>query len=219
MIHRFRVQNFKSIVDVDVELSPVTVLVGRSGTGKSNFVQALRFLRDVLVSNQLLQRSWSRMRPVMASDAATTFFVEFSVAGIDEKFQYELSMNNSGPAHPPENKHLALGERCLFHQVNPGFGGVRWLVEPELVQVPMPGAIALGRIPSISEIVIAFTALTAGIGCYVFSDKVLSQEVRENQPTGGLADDATNFLGTLKDVLSNLQDLQCARAWSRRSNA
>ena len=32
-------------------LSPVTVLVGKSGTGKSNFVQAFRFLRDVLISN------------------------------------------------------------------------------------------------------------------------------------------------------------------------
>ena len=44
MIHRFRVQNFKSIVDVDVHLSPVTVLVGKSGTGKSSLVQALRLM-------------------------------------------------------------------------------------------------------------------------------------------------------------------------------
>ena len=58
MIHRFRVQNFKSIVDVDVDLSPVTVLVGKSGTGKSSFVQALRFLRDVLISQPVLQQSW-----------------------------------------------------------------------------------------------------------------------------------------------------------------
>ncbi len=63
MIHRFRVQNFKSIVDVDVDLSPVTVLVGRSGTGKSSFVQALRFLRDVLVSKPNLQQSWPQLRP------------------------------------------------------------------------------------------------------------------------------------------------------------
>ena len=55
MIHRFRVQNFKSIVDVDVDLSPVTVLVGKSGTGKSNFVHALRFLRDILISGQAQQ--------------------------------------------------------------------------------------------------------------------------------------------------------------------
>jgi len=84
MIHRFRVQNFKSILDVDVHLSPVTVLVGKSGTGKSNFVQALRFLRNVLSSNQNLQQSWSQLRPVMASDAPTIFSVEFSVAGVEE---------------------------------------------------------------------------------------------------------------------------------------
>jgi predicted ATPase len=48
MIHRFRVQNFKSIADVDVELSPVTVLVGRSGTGKSHFVHAAARIRTGL---------------------------------------------------------------------------------------------------------------------------------------------------------------------------
>ena len=58
MISRIRVQNFKSIADVNVELSPVTVLVGRSGTGKSSFVQAIRFLRDVLVAQQPQQQSW-----------------------------------------------------------------------------------------------------------------------------------------------------------------
>ena len=76
----------------------------------------------------------------------------------------------------------------------------------------MPGAIALGRIPSISEIVIAFTALTSGIGCYVFSDKVLCQSVQENRRSGGLADDAGNFLDTLKDIVSNLQDLNVRKS-------
>jgi len=95
MIHRFHVQNFKSIVDVDVDLSPVTVLVGKSGTGKSNFVQALRFLRDVLISNQPLQQSdpveeWPLLRPVTASDAPTSFLVEFSVSVVEGRLQYEL---------------------------------------------------------------------------------------------------------------------------------
>ena len=212
MIHRFQVQNFKSIVDVDVDLSPVTVLVGKSGTGKSSFVQALRFLRDVLISNQVQQQSWLPVRPVMTPDAPTTFCVVFSVAGIDETFQYELSINKGGPAQPPDSERLTLGTRCLFHQVSAGHGKASWAVEPEVIQVPVPGPIALGRIPSISEIVIAFTALTAGIGCYVFSDRVLSQAVRENQQTRGLADDAGNFLATLKDVLSNLQDLQVRKS-------
>lgn len=212
MIHRFRVQNFKSIVDVDVDLSPVTVLVGKSGTGKSSFVQALRFLRDALMSKPIAQQTWPQLRPVAAAGAPTTFYVEFSVAGIEEKFQYELAINDASPAQAPEWERLSLGEKCLFHQTKAAQAKKRWVVEPELIQVPVPGAIALGRIPSISEIVIAFTALTSGIGCYVFSDKVLCQSVQENRRSGGLADDAGNFLDTLKDIVSNLQDLSVRKS-------
>ncbi len=212
MIHRFRVQNFKSIVEVDVELTPVTVLVGKSGTGKSNFVQAIRFLNDVLVSKQPQQQSWPSFRPVPASDAPTTFRVEFSVAGIEQTFQYELSISKSGPGMPPDNERLTLGNKCFFHQANTGQGPVQWMVQPELIQVPTPGPIALGRIPSISEVVIAFTALTAGIGCYVFSDKVLCQPKSADQRSWGLADDAANFLDVLKDVVSNLQDLKVRKS-------
>jgi hypothetical protein len=212
MIHRFRVQNFKSIVDVDVDLSPVTVLVGWSGTGKSSFVQSLGFLRDVLISKPNLQRSWSQLRPAMTLDAPTTFYVEFSVAGIEEKFQYELSIDKVGPAQAPDEERLSLGDKCLFHQTKAGQAKKVWAVAPELFQVPAPGPIALGRIPAISDIVTAFTALTSGIGCYVFSDKVLCQPAQENRRTGGLADDAGNFLDSLKDIVSNLQDLNVRKS-------
>jgi predicted ATPase len=41
------VRNFKSLVEVEVRLHPeVTVLVGPNAVGKSNFVDALRFMRD-----------------------------------------------------------------------------------------------------------------------------------------------------------------------------
>jgi hypothetical protein len=179
MIHRVRVRNFKSLVDVTVDLTPVTVLVGRSGTGKSNFVHALRFLRDVLSSNPQGLQQWPRLRPAIASDAPTTFFAEFSVAGVKGRFQYELSLNKHGPAQAPDEERLILGDECLFHQASARPGQARWLVEPKLLQVPSAGAIALGRIPSITEIVIAFTALTSGIGCYVFFDRVLSSSFHE----------------------------------------
>ena len=96
MIHRLRVQNFKSIIDVTVDLLPVTVLVGKSGTGKSNFIQSLRLLRDVLASHpqylQVLQQQWAQFRPAILSDGTTSFELEFSVAGIDERFRYKLSL-------------------------------------------------------------------------------------------------------------------------------
>jgi predicted ATPase len=212
MIHRFRVRNFKSIVDVSVDLSPVTVLVGKSGTGKTSFVQSLRFLRDVLLSEPRRLQSWTELRPVIASDAPTAFSVEFSVEGIEDLFEYQLSFHKAGPNHPPDEERLTLGSRCLFHQVNAGPNPPRWIVEPELIKVPPPGKIALGRITSISETVIAFTALTSGIGCYAFSDNVLCQSESPNQRTMGLADDARDFLDAIKDILSNLQDLRVRKS-------
>lgn len=44
---RLRVKNFRSIAEMDIPLSPLTVLVGPNGSGKSNVVDALRFVRDI----------------------------------------------------------------------------------------------------------------------------------------------------------------------------
>jgi predicted ATPase len=43
-------KNYKSIASARVSLSPLTVLVGRNGAGKSNFVEALWLLSDALQS-------------------------------------------------------------------------------------------------------------------------------------------------------------------------
>lgn len=48
MIERLTVQGFKSIGDdpVDLELRPVTILVGKNGSGKSSLIEALGFLAE-----------------------------------------------------------------------------------------------------------------------------------------------------------------------------
>jgi hypothetical protein len=132
-----------------------------------NLVQAWRFLRDVLRLDQTLQQSWPSLRPLPKSDGPTTFWVEFSVAGIAGQYRYELSLGAGGPVHPPIKERLELGSECLFHQETATARPAQsvWVFEPKLLRVPPPGPIALARIPSISEIVIALTALTSGIGC------------------------------------------------------
>lgn len=47
-LRRVRVRNYKSIGKCQVELLRLTVLVGRNGAGKSNFLDALRFVVDSL---------------------------------------------------------------------------------------------------------------------------------------------------------------------------
>jgi predicted ATPase len=45
MLKRIHLKDFKSFVDEEVEIAPLTLLVGANASGKSNFLEALRFLQ------------------------------------------------------------------------------------------------------------------------------------------------------------------------------
>lgn len=47
-VRRLRLRNYKSISICDVQLGQLTLLVGRNGSGKSNFLDGLRFVADGL---------------------------------------------------------------------------------------------------------------------------------------------------------------------------
>jgi predicted ATPase len=47
-ISRVVLRNYKSIQQCDVRLGQITFLVGLNGAGKSNFVEALRFLSNAI---------------------------------------------------------------------------------------------------------------------------------------------------------------------------
>lgn len=47
-IRRVQIENFRSIASCDVELGPLMFIVGRNGSGKSNFLDALHFIADAL---------------------------------------------------------------------------------------------------------------------------------------------------------------------------
>lgn len=47
MINSIKIKNFRSIQFCDVELSPLTVIVGANSTGKSNLIKALDFISDM----------------------------------------------------------------------------------------------------------------------------------------------------------------------------
>ena len=46
-IRRLKVSNFRSFNELDVELGDFNVLIGANASGKSNFVEVFRFLRDI----------------------------------------------------------------------------------------------------------------------------------------------------------------------------
>ena len=49
-IKKIRISNFKSFKDLDVELGNFNVLIGANASGKSNFIQIFKFLKDIINS-------------------------------------------------------------------------------------------------------------------------------------------------------------------------
>jgi len=48
MIKRIRICNFKSLKDTVIELGKFNVLIGPNASGKTNTIQALKLLRDIM---------------------------------------------------------------------------------------------------------------------------------------------------------------------------
>ena len=53
MLKRIKIQGYKSLVDVEVHLQPLTVLFGPNASGKSNFLDALQLLSRIAVTDNL----------------------------------------------------------------------------------------------------------------------------------------------------------------------
>jgi len=212
MIKRIKITDFKSIRDLDLPLDPVTVLVGRSGTGKSNFVQAIRFLRNLLLHPEgaaNYEWGWNRILPVGKTEPKPSFEVTFSIPGSDQDYVYSLAFGRGPRALSVER--LQLGSATIFfRRWNERNSSPQWTWEkaPNIANLspyqsddPM-----LGTFPSLSPTVDAYAALANGIGYYHFPATALAWE-REGHPYAeflqnipGLTDDASNYREVLRRI-------------------
>src|SRR6516164_3026975 len=127
MINRIRIQNFRSLVDVNVSLDPLTVLIGRSGTGKTNFVRAVRFLRDSLNIRSVGFDSLGGRDNVIHPNhkkQKLSFEVDLTIPGVDGVMKYLLSSDVNGQLE----ERFAVDTNILFHQQN-----TTWRVPPKVV--------------------------------------------------------------------------------------
>lgn len=196
MIEKIRICNFRSIIDETVELSPLTVLIGRSGTGKSNFIRAVRFLRDFLL--KAAEHSASD-QPFARVDSVLSYDVTFRIRGIPSSLRYSILIK--GNRNNVMAEKFMNGEQVVFHQENG-----KWVELPPGISAEPPGRqIALGAFPSLSIAVNAFVALTHGIGVYEFPLGVLKKS--HDSKDQSLGDQGENFLPTLLALTTNLNDL------------
>jgi predicted ATPase len=206
MINRIRVRNFKSLRDVSVELGSTTVLIGRGGSGKSNFINAIAFFRDYLISKVQAINSWGTAARIYCATAEEpgemSFEVFLDLPGSDAAFAYKLVFKHS-------QGNLILSHESFLKNDVPIFSrdGNKWTTEPAVVPIPHPNSLALESINGLPDVAIAYVALTTGIGCYDFGSQVLTHPGDGRKEENGLADDARNSLRAFEAVSRNLHDL------------
>ncbi len=136
MLTKVELEHFKNIGSQSVALGPLRVLVGRNGAGKSNFVDALRFLRECLVlglDSAVMTRGgigairqWSPYRPYAC--------IVIAVEGEDaqRRWRYRIELGSKGDEYRVRREVFMVGARQdellpTVMEVQEG----RWRVQPE----------------------------------------------------------------------------------------
>ncbi|MFJ4832108.1 AAA family ATPase [Streptomyces sp. NPDC088747] len=104
LLTRVQIENFRSIAACDVRPGPLTVLAGPNAAGKSNFLDALRFIRDVL-----------RLSPSQALEprgGLKEVLHQSPAGGQAESFRIRLEL--SAPASEPDAEHSPFDASYLL---------------------------------------------------------------------------------------------------------
>ena len=123
MLREFRVDNFKSLINVVFEPQSANLLIGRNNSGKTNLCQALRFVSDsslVELDKAALIAAGRRFGITnVALDKSTIDFTvraELPIGGERLTFEYELTVS---PAQPSSGETAVQLDREIL-RVNGG---------------------------------------------------------------------------------------------------
>lgn len=137
MLKSLRLQNFKSFADESIDLDPLTILVGANASGKSNLLDAIRFLQGVALGMSLadvLRGRWEGGRQVWpglrggAADIVRRGASELTVSSTwaieEEEIEHEIACE---PGEHPMLAHEKLISSAvsgyLFDTDAPALGG------------------------------------------------------------------------------------------------
>jgi len=116
------VENWKNFAKVDVDLAKRAFLVGPNASGKSNFLDVFRFLRDIVTTGGLQQAvsvergGVSRLRSLAArrySDISIT--VRLGYPDDSEKWEYSVRFNQDNRGRPYlKSEKVVKGKDCIL---------------------------------------------------------------------------------------------------------
>jgi predicted ATPase len=219
-VKRVRIEGYKSIAYCDVTLEPFTVLLGRNGAGKSNFLSALALLGDALTADvREMFGNGRRLDEILCRRDRTDRFslgVDLEVWDIHTKKTYDVSYEIGVPASQKtwsdrfeERLHLVeqgsgreLGFTVRNSEIT--WSGDTTGLRYRPTQIPHPYKFLLGYLGE-SPLLPVHEGLR-WMGFYNFHP----DSIREHQPREG-----SNFLDrhgkNLPGVIASLEELDTER--------
>jgi predicted ATPase len=144
-ITRVHLSNWKNFRSVDVKIGPRVFIVGPNAAGKTNFLDALRFLRDIaapggsLVAAVKERRGLTHMRSLHArSNSNVLVEVEVALSDDPEPWTYELELSGSESTRKPiriERERVTHGQEVLVNRPDANDTDDRLLTQTHLQQI------------------------------------------------------------------------------------
>jgi predicted ATPase len=157
------IRNYRSLEDVTVELDDLTVLVGPNGSGKTNFLDALRFVRVALrqgLSNAITydRGVWSLKHTNRTGEFTYTFsdleiLLEFELEGQDGSYGFVLNPHGpSGTVIKSEKCYLGdsgieIANGRLVNAALKGYQSQGLVIQSENLTLPL-----IGNLPEIRQV-------------------------------------------------------------------
>jgi predicted ATPase len=118
-LRRVSIRGYKSIAFCDVALEPLTILVGRNSSGKSNFLDALAFLRDAMVVGLdeavSLHGGRKAILPRSSRGSVVSFELELNLLhGTADGYRSLVGYYNLSVKIPVSTKPFVKSERMTF---------------------------------------------------------------------------------------------------------
>jgi predicted ATPase len=116
-LRRVRIRGYKSIAFCDVTLEPLTILVGRNASGKSNFLDALAFLRDLMEMRTTEAVNERKGWRSIHCRTGSTPLIEMGVEATYESFESTWDANYSFSLEiAPQNQIRVWQESLILSQ-------------------------------------------------------------------------------------------------------
>lgn len=195
-------KNYRSLADLTVELSPLNILVGANSSGKSNFVDVLRFVADALQLGLFLavaKRSGiGSIQRWLKGQRQFNVMISLHLNVNDLESEYTFTLGSS-----PREEHLVYheqyisGNSVIFERT-----GDEWLSTPSgLSPTIQERGLMLPLLAGLPDIAPVYDFLTNMNFYYIFPNVVRYEESQTPGNPYPLDEYGTNFRSALREFL------------------